>query len=96
MPTIGSRGVADDAYVYNIAPKLHYFVHLAGQTRDLNPRFSWCYGGEDLVWESIQLGPLVHQRDCTCTDPIQDVGEVQVGSAYHVVEVLASRQCCQR
>ena len=44
-----------DKKQYNIVPKFHYFYHLVQQSRDINPRFVWCYGGEDLVGRPSSL-----------------------------------------
>lgn len=41
-------------------PKFHYFFHLLEQSRYLNPRTGWCYGGEDLVGK---ISALAHS--CT-------------------------------
>eukprot|EP00969_Alexandrium_andersonii_P332416 14689687-Alexandrium_andersonii.AAC.1 len=41
--------------IYNVVPKHHYFYHLMQQSRYMNPRFCWCYGGEDLVGRASSL-----------------------------------------
>ena len=40
---------------YNVVAKFHYFVHLVQQAEFLNPKASWCYGGEDLVGRASTL-----------------------------------------
>ena len=50
-----------DKKQYNIVPKFHYFYHLVQQSRDINPRFVWCYGGENwwegaVAWHTVVLG----------------------------------------
>jgi len=40
---------------FNIVPKFHYFFHLVEQAEYLNPKYSWCYQGEDLVGKASSL-----------------------------------------
>ena len=40
---------------YSVVPKFHYFFHLLEQAVDVNPHFTWCYGGEDLVGKASSL-----------------------------------------
>ena len=42
--------------MWNVIPKHHYFWHLVQNAKWTNPRFTWCYGGEDLVGKISNLG----------------------------------------
>lgn len=44
-----------NAWRFNVVPKFHYAYHLAQMSKYLNPRFAWCYGGEDLVGKASVL-----------------------------------------
>lgn len=46
---------------FSVTPKFHYMCHIIQQSEFLNPRFTWCYGGEDLVGAA---SALAH----SCTD----------------------------
>jgi len=66
-----SRLALDDAkMVYNVVPKFHYFYHLVMHARWTNPRFAWCYGGEDLVGKISTLG-----MSCTRGTAVYNVPE---------------------
>ena len=54
--------------LYNIVPKFHYMYHLVQQARYMNPRFVWCYGGEDLVGRASSLA-----HSCTRGTPPSQV-----------------------
>ena len=42
--------------VFSVVPKFHYMCHLCQQARIINPRWTWCYGGEDFVGRISRLG----------------------------------------
>ena len=48
---------AEDAGLcrWSVVPKFHYFFHLLQQAQETNPRWLWCYGGEDLVGKASNL-----------------------------------------
>ena len=42
--------------LYSVVPKFHYFWHLVNQHAKItNPRWYWCYTGEDLVGRASSL-----------------------------------------
>jgi hypothetical protein len=41
--------------MYSVVPKHHYAVHLSQQSDFINPRFTWCYKGEDFVGKLSRL-----------------------------------------
>ena len=46
----------DGHTLFNVVPKFHYFWHMCVQQgQHLNPRFVWCYSGEDLVGKASRL-----------------------------------------
>ena len=53
---LSQEAAAAEKNLYAVMPKHHYFFHLVQQARFLNPRWSWCYGGEDLVGKASNLG----------------------------------------
>ena len=47
--------------LFNITPKSHYLAHSAVQAAYLNPRFAWCFGGEDFMQTMKRIGGM-----CAC------------------------------
>jgi hypothetical protein len=46
---LGRQSVQESTLRWSMIPKHHYLGHIMQTSRFLNPRFTWCYGGEDLV-----------------------------------------------
>ena len=60
-------------YRYSVVPKFHYLVHLVDSARACNPRFLWCYRGEDFVG---RMSRLAHA--CLCGTPPFKVGHAMM------------------
>jgi hypothetical protein len=52
---LANQADLDDKNMYSVKPKHHYLVHLCEQAGTVNPRCTWCYGGEDLVGKISRL-----------------------------------------
>ena len=72
--------------LYNIVPKFHYMYHLVQQARYMNPRFVWCYGGEDLVGRASSLA-----HSCTRGTPPSQVPSKMMDKYSHAKHMEWSR-----
>jgi hypothetical protein len=52
---LANQAMRLDKSMYSVKPKHHYLVHLCEQAAVVNPRFTWCYGGEDMVGKISRL-----------------------------------------
>lgn len=48
--------MANGRHLFSIVPKFHYMSHMVDQMKYCNARFTWCYGGEDMVGRISRLG----------------------------------------
>ena len=52
---LSNEAVAAGKLRFSVVPKFHYLCHIVQQSKYLNPKFTWCYGGEDLVGAASAL-----------------------------------------
>lgn len=55
---LANHAAAEDRCMYSVVPKFHYMVHLVESAKIVNPRFVWCYGGEDMVGRIARLAHM--------------------------------------
>jgi hypothetical protein len=46
---LAKRSAEQGRKVFHVIPKMHYWIHLAHNSRYVNPRMSWCYADEDFI-----------------------------------------------
>ena len=46
---LGQQALQNHILMWSVVPKHHYLAHLSQTAKWLNPRWTWCYGGEDMV-----------------------------------------------
>lgn len=63
---LANKAAADERCMWSVVPKFHYLVHLIEDAAIVNPRFTWCYGGEDMVG---RIARLCHM--CLFGTPVQ-------------------------
>ena len=72
---------------YSVVPKFHYLFHIIEAARFMNPRWTWCYGGEDLVGS---ISSLAHScADGTSSLLIQTKVMEKLRVAKHISWALA-------
>lgn len=73
--------------VYNVIPKCHYMHHLMVSAQWLNPRFTWCYTGEDLVGKASVLA-----HSCSMGTPCYSVPEKMMQKYRLAMHIQWSRR----
>ena len=46
---LGQQALQNHILMWSVVPKHHYLAHLSQTAKWLIPRWTWCYGGEDMV-----------------------------------------------
>lgn len=52
---LGQHNVNEGLRLFNVTIKAHYLFHCVLRSEFFNPRFGWCYGGEDYMKLSKRL-----------------------------------------
>ena len=62
------------ATLFDVTIKSHYMAHVILQSREENPRSSWCYGGEHLMADFKKTGIIMYQVVLFCIFKLQNLG----------------------
>ena len=52
---LSNHALSEGKLRFSVTPKFHYLCHIVQQSQFINPRTTWCYGGEDLVGAASAL-----------------------------------------
>ncbi len=80
---LAREALAANRLQYSVVPKFHYLCHIVQAAKFLNPRWTWCYGGEDLVGS---ISALAHS--CTSGTSALQV-QAKLMEKYRVAKHIA-------